>query len=284
MASACVLFLLACTAPVPSDTGDPAAPSTACNGHDALCARTLPEITLPGTHNSMSNADAGWAIPNQQHGLTRQLEDGVRALMLDTHYWEGAPYLCHGYCELGAQPLAEGLGEVKAFLDAHPREVVAIIFEDDVSPEDTVAVVEAIGLDRYVLTPPAGEWPTLRELIDADTRLLLTAQGGGGARDWYVGAWDWYFDTPYDFESVDEFSCALHRGDPDNTLFLVNHWVSDPLSTEENAVVANAAEVLEPRARACAEQWGRPVSTLAVDHYAVGDLFGVVDRLNGVGE
>lgn len=277
-------LLLACTAPDPGDTGNTAAPATACNGHVALCDRRLTELTLPGTHNSMSNADAGWLIPNQQHGLTRQLEDGVRALMLDTHYWQGEPFLCHADCALGSQPLAEGLGELLAFLDDHPREVVVVIFEDYISPEDTVAVVESIGLDRHVLTPPEGAWPTLQELIEADTRLLLTAQGGGGARDRYVGAWDWFFDTPYSFESGDDFSCALNRGSPDNPLFLVNHWVSDPLSTQDNAVTANAAEVLEPRARECAEQWGRPASYLAVDHYAVGDLFAVVNRLNGVGE
>ncbi len=67
-----------------------------CNGHEALCDRPLDEVTLAGTHNSMSNADAEWMAPNQQHGLTRQLEDGVRALMLDTMEWNGGPYLCHG--------------------------------------------------------------------------------------------------------------------------------------------------------------------------------------------
>ena len=82
-------------------TGDAA---VNCNGHAELCDRTLDNVTLPGTHNSMSNLDAGWIAANQQHGITRQLDDGIRALMLDTMEWNGEPHLCHGYCELGAQP------------------------------------------------------------------------------------------------------------------------------------------------------------------------------------
>lgn len=231
----------------------------------------------------MSSAEAGWLPPNQPYGLTRQLEDGVRALMLDTWYWEGEPALCHAACELGTQPLAEGLGEVQAFLDAHPAEVVVILFEDYITAEDTVRVATEVGLSARAITPPAdGDWPTLAELVAADRRILLMAQGGGGAADWYVDAWTWTFDTPYSFESTADFTCDSNRGDPENPLFLVNHWVSDPLSTEENAAVANAAAVLEARALACQEQWGRPVNTLAVDHYAVGDLFSVVRRLNGL--
>lgn len=275
------MLLLACTGQPLDDTATPAV--RVCNGHAELCDRPLPEVTLPGTHNSMSNADDGWLPPNQQHGLTRQLQDGVRALMLDTYLWEGEPTLCHGSCELGAQPLDEGLTELQAFLDDSPGEVLVVIFEDYLSAEDTVAVVEAVGLAERAIVPPAdGVWPTLQELIDTDQRVLLTAQGGGGAADWYVGAWEHFFDTPYDFEAVADFSCELNRGSSDNPFFLVNHWVSDPLSTEENATEANQAQILETRARACAERWGRPVSYLAVDHYAVGDLFAVAQALNGL--
>ncbi|NOY27664.1 MAG: hypothetical protein GXP62_17500 [Oligoflexia bacterium] len=231
----------------------------------------------------MSNADAGWLIPNQQHGLSQQLQDGVRALMLDTYYVDGVPTLCHAYCELGSQPLSEGLAEIQTFLDDNPNQVITIIFEDYISAEDTVAVAQDVGLaDRAITPPDNGEWPTLQELIDTDQRVLLTAQGGGGAADWYVGAWDLYFDTPYSFETTEDFSCELNRGSSDNPFFLVNHWISDPLSSEENAAIANQAKILQARADACAAQWGRPISTLAVDDYAVGDLFRVVDKVNGV--
>ena len=33
-----------------------------CNGDPSLCGRTLDRVVLPATHNSMSNAAAGWSI------------------------------------------------------------------------------------------------------------------------------------------------------------------------------------------------------------------------------
>ncbi len=280
-----LLLALCCTSAGPPGGADSASDSglssTACNGHDELCDRPLDTVTFAGTHNSMSNADAGWKIPNQQHGLTRQLEDGVRALMLDTHDYNGEPYLCHVYCELGAQPLAEGLGEIAAFLDTHPREVVLIIFEDYISVDDTVAVFGEAGLTDRSWAWDGGAMPTLGALIDADRRLVVAAQNSGPPPDWYHAAWSLFFDTPYDFWDETEFSCALNRGSADNPLFLVNHWISDPLSQESSAERVNQADVLETRARQCAEEQGHAVNYLAVDHYAVGDLFEVVDRLNG---
>lgn len=60
---------------------------TACNGLPELCARRLDQVVLPGTHNSMSAADRpGWLFANQSRPVPRQLEDGIRLLLLDVHY------------------------------------------------------------------------------------------------------------------------------------------------------------------------------------------------------
>ena len=267
------------------DSGGSAGEGEACNGHPELCARRLDEVTFPGTHNSMSNSDAGWYFPNQEHGITRQLEDGVRALMLDTHDYWGEPYLCHSYCELGKQPLVEGLGEVRAFLAANPREVVIIIFQDAITVEETVAVFESLGLDEQVWTwdPDAQELPTLGELVEGGQQLVVSAEVSGPPPGWYHHAWDLVVDTPYSFSSAEEFSCELNRGSAENPLFLVNHWVGTPLPTEEGSREVNTAEVLGGRARQCAEEWSRPVNILAVDFYEEGALLEVVRELNGLG-
>ena len=286
--SAPAALLLAACAGSPAatqETGEPAAPPETCNGHLALCDRPLDQVTLPGTHNSMSNADAGWGFPNQQHGLTRQLDDGVRALMLDTHRTDDGLMLCHSYCELGQQPLAEGLGEIAAFHDANRGEVVVIIFQDAITVDETVGALDDAGLaDRaYTWDPTAPAMPTLRQLIDADTRLVVSAEFSGPPPAWYHHAWDLIVDTPYSFESAEQLSCAQNRGAADNPLLLVNHWLSTPLPTQAGAAEINQADVLGARADACAAEWGRPVNLLAVDFYEQGDLFDVVDRLNGVG-
>ena len=60
---------------------------TVCNGSRALCDRRLDQVTFAGTHNSMSAADRpGWYFANQVRPIPRQLDDGIRLLMLDPHY------------------------------------------------------------------------------------------------------------------------------------------------------------------------------------------------------
>jgi hypothetical protein len=58
----------------------------ACNGADALCDRPLGDVVLPATHNSMSAPLKGWFASQQERGIAGQLEDGIRGLLLDTHY------------------------------------------------------------------------------------------------------------------------------------------------------------------------------------------------------
>jgi len=266
------LLLVACHAP-----DEP----RRCNGHAELCDRPLSEVALPATHNSMSNADDGWMVPNQHHGIPQQLEDGVRGFLFDVHEGDdGQPALCHAYCSLGSTPLVEGLGWFKSFLDDNPDEVLEFIVEDDLPAEDISAVFTDVGLDGYAFLL-GDEDPTLGELIDADTRLLVTAESEGPPPDWYQHAWDLYWDTPYSFDTADDFTCDLNRGDPTNPLFLVNHWVGE-LPYDDNAAAVNTTEVLGARAEACQQQWGHIPNLVAVDFYDQGDLFSVVDGLNGL--
>jgi hypothetical protein len=58
-----------------------------CNGYAQLCSRRLDEVAFAGTHNSMSAADTpGWLIANQDRNVAQQLNDGVRAFKISTHY------------------------------------------------------------------------------------------------------------------------------------------------------------------------------------------------------
>ncbi|MBS1884011.1 MAG: hypothetical protein JSS97_13775 [Actinobacteria bacterium] len=63
-----------------------------CNGSVALCAKQLDHVVFPGTHNSFAAADEpGWYFASQRHGIGRQLDDGIRALLIDVHYGVTAP-------------------------------------------------------------------------------------------------------------------------------------------------------------------------------------------------
>ena len=58
-----------------------------CNGAPELCSRPLNEVIYPGTHNSFAASDEpGWYFANQTYPITRQLQAGIRAFLIDIHY------------------------------------------------------------------------------------------------------------------------------------------------------------------------------------------------------
>jgi hypothetical protein len=81
VAVACGVFLAGggLEEPAAADTGR-------CNGYAALCDRRLDDVVLPATHNSMSAPLKGWFSTVQERSIAGQLEDGIRGLLLDTHY------------------------------------------------------------------------------------------------------------------------------------------------------------------------------------------------------
>ena len=91
--------------------------------------------------------------------IPTQLQSGVRALLIDTHYWDDAAntetytqllpenvrglmddklqeidelvregvYVCHGICTLGGDELSQTLAAINTFLDENPNEVIVIM-------------------------------------------------------------------------------------------------------------------------------------------------------------
>ena len=84
------VLVLALVLPGPSAEPLARADPAACNGSPDLCDRRLDEVVFPATHNSYAAADEpGWFFANQRFGIERQLEDGIRAFLIDVHL--GAP-------------------------------------------------------------------------------------------------------------------------------------------------------------------------------------------------
>lgn len=70
-----------------SDSRPPTLAPLACNGYAQLCSRRVDQVVFAGTHNSMSAADSpGWLIANQSRDIAQQLNDGIRAFKISTHY------------------------------------------------------------------------------------------------------------------------------------------------------------------------------------------------------
>ena len=320
-------------------TEAPAQPTTACNGEAVLCGRPLEQVAMAATHNSMSVPLPGWYSAEQERPIAGQLEDGIRGLLLDTHYGdrlasgrvrtyfgsreqlnqaatqdgvspeavqsalrlreragfrgqgERGMYLCHSFCELGATPLADGLDDIHRFLVSHPGEVVIVVNQDYVTPKDFVGAIEEAGLAGYAATLGEPPFPTLRQMVDAGKRLVLLAENHAGAAPWYQLAYERLVqETPFHFDSAAALLavsnvCPPNRGPADAPLFLLNQWVTTaPIQRPSDAAKVNAYAPLLARAQACRRIRHRLPNLVAVNFYKEGDVFRVVDTLNGVRE
>jgi len=241
-----------------------------------------------------------------------ELEAGIRGLLIDMHYGirtqrgvQNIPiaksderlgripkspsvYLCHTICGFGATQAADALRDVREFPEAHPREVVVISIEDYVRPRDVAAAFETSGLDRFVWRDAVEpRLPTLRRMIDSDRRVLVVTENlTDPALPWLRPQFDLFQETPYRFTTTADVaaptSCRPNRGNARNPLFLLNNWVdTSPLPRAANAAVVNEYEALLKRARTCRLARDHLPNLVAVDFYEEGDVFGVVDTLNG---
>jgi len=287
-------------------------PSNACNGAPELCGRRLDEVVFPGSHNAMSSADiTNWLLFDVHYGIpvegrvkthldsegtSREKfekavgKEGLDAAMRIRDRLAGKEegprglYLCHGFCELGATPLTGALERVHEFLVQSPDEVLVLVIEDYVSPQDLAAAFAESGLDGLVYrggaSPP---WPTLRELVDSRQRVLVLTESGRPGIPWIHPAFEVMQETPYHFERPADLSCAPNRGGTTGSLFLLNNWVdTTPAPKPSNAAIVNAYDALLARARQCQAERGRRPTLIAVDFYRTGELFRVVRTLNGL--
>ena len=288
----------------------------ACNGFSQLCDRPYNQVVYAATHNSMANSEARFLGPSQDPSIVHQLDNGVRALLIDTHYWTPASkvasfldslppatravlrpfaepvtksrpgtWLCHDICQLGATPLTAQLGQIHRWLQDNPDEVITLILQDGISVADTQRAVEESGLLADVATPPAdprGAWPTLREMINSGRRVYLFSEQKDVAGGWYRNFYRYASDTPFRNESPAQLACQLDRGSPAAPLLLVNNWVTRTASSRRDAARANSTQFLLHQARICREKRGRNPTFLAVDFAGTGQLMSAVNELNGV--
>jgi hypothetical protein len=214
--------------------------------------------------------------------------EGVEAALRIRDRFAGAElgqrglYLCHGFCELGAQPLGPWLATLADFLVQHPDEVVLLVVEDYVAPDDLAAEFERAGLAELVYRGTGrAPWPALRALIDTRQRVVVLAESGRAGVPWILPAFEVMQETPYRFRTPAEMSCGPNRGGTQGSLFQINNWIdTTPAPKPSNAAVVNAHDALLARARRCQEDRGLKPTVLAVDFYRTGDVVGVARALN----
>ncbi|OAY77956.1 PI-PLC X domain-containing protein [Ananas comosus] len=142
------------------------------------------------THNSFAidGEPSHTGVPrvtfdNQEDTVTQQLNNGVRALMLDTYDFKGDVWLCHStggkcYDFTAFEPALDTMMEIEAFLSANPSEIVTLILEDYVqAPNGLTKVFNESGLLQYWFPvskmPQNGEdWPLVSDMVANNERLL----------------------------------------------------------------------------------------------------------------
>ena len=243
-----------------------------------------------------------WFGSPARNGVSTELLGGDRDVMVERYGLEAVEtreriaarlgptsarelYLCHGFCELGATPLRDGLDAIRRFLVTNPGEVLIVFIQDEAPAADIAAAFEEAGLDRYAYAHPGVDapWPTLGKLIERNERLVVMTENAPDAPvPWLHRGFEVAQETPFRFHSVDDLSCERNRGPADASLFLVNHWIEDISPSPGDAELLNARDVLLPRLRTCEAERGQLPNLVAVNFYRVGDLLAVVDELNGV--
>ncbi|MGX2994827.1 FG-GAP-like repeat-containing protein [Streptomyces sp. JNUCC 64] len=276
---------------------------------------TFDQRTFLTTHNSYYNQDdASGAAPGPAHPdpIRTQLANGVRALMLDAHSYNGRVRMCHKTCLPTSQPMSDVLTDIARFLNANPSEVLTVFVEDyatynemyDEVADDLRAGGQLDGLlfnpadtapvDVPSATPwnVAGNgWPRVSEMVRQNKRLLIisdrddkTKLGIGWGKDWTVENY-WSMGSFWSVSSPPDQTCRtrwdqipLSKEEPKfRRLFVMNHFRDVPAHA---AAEVDHPLILERAQRYCSTAARRKPNFVAVDKYHVGDPMRSVNALN----
>jgi hypothetical protein len=292
------------SAPVPPITSPPASNPTSeflCNGLLSLCDKPVNEVSFATPHNAESSADTGTLfVPNHALSLEIALQNGYRGMNLDVGKCNGELQLVHGYCVNGYRDPTEVFTNIATFLNDNPREVILMTIEINsdtggaVTVDEIYALLQSISgfLDLvYVRPESATGWPTLEELIDADTRLLIFHYNGDrncqdiacppGLMYW----WDYGMETEFQFANPSSLedtasSCKVTRG-LDGTRDFLGVNVFTEIPSDSSCEILNAYDFLSNHIRSCAElNYGHIVNVVMVDCHDVGEVLQVVKEYN----
>ncbi|MFD9904984.1 glycosyl hydrolase family 18 protein [Streptomyces sp. NPDC059063] len=265
---------------------------------------TLDDMTFLTTHNAFYNqedASGGAPVPNQSHSIKKQLNNGVRGLMLDAGYMNGRVRMCHGgVCLPTGQTMSTVFTDIADFLKANPKDIVTVMLEDYTEPEDLRDEVgDDLGpggqLDGLVFRPDSERWnvkekgwPKVSEMVRADNRLLLFT-GKTDKKDLgFMFYKDWTVENYWSMGGAtgnSDWSCYSRwddypmSGEEKNfrRLFTMNHFRDSAIGVtpgNDNSKVQNRAE------RFCAPAARKKPNFVAVDMYQDGDPMSAVKDMN----
>ncbi|MFV6030556.1 PI-PLC domain-containing protein [Streptomyces sp. NPDC056264] len=275
--------------------------------------RRLDQVSFLGTHNAFTNyEDSRWSSVSQSESLRHQLDNGVRGLSLDTHWYERSTwlcvisfgsdcypsdvYLCHGECKtfagvtyaLPRQSFQSSMQTVVDFLAANPQEVVTIFLEDYVSAQQLGNSLGRVrGLDQLLFRPDAWNvrqqgWPRMTDLVGSGKRLLIFSDepdrehlGVMYDKAWTVSNFWSLGDLGNDVSCVSRWSdVPLDRQEPGfRRLFTMSHHRNVP--TVINSALDNGTKLRDRVNQQCRPAaGGRDPNFVSVDFHRISDSSG----------
>jgi 1-phosphatidylinositol phosphodiesterase len=96
-------------------------------------SQTLKQLSLPGTHDTMSHY-GGDIVQTQSMHLAEQLKSGIRALDIRCRHYKNHCVIHHGSVYQNAN-FDDVLTKVRAFLQSHPTEFVVMRVGEEYKPE-----------------------------------------------------------------------------------------------------------------------------------------------------
>lgn len=191
---------------------------------------------------------------------------------------------------------------IVSFLQANPNEVIIMPTQIDSSTGGIVTLDEIDAMMQlvpglkallYNRGAASAPWPTLRELIKANTRILFFFYNSDqrcfganavtcptGLNDWfeYAGESQFQFQDPSQLDDK-QYACEITRG-RDGLLEIYGVNVFTEIPSAASCEALNTQAYLSNHIQACANVTRRAVNLLVVDCWDVGDVLAVVDAYN----
>lgn len=229
-----------------------------CNNYPELCSRKYSNITEVAAHNSPFVAHNN-AAANQALGVIDQLNDGIRMLQGQTHFFNGTIYYCHTSCDLLNAGTAESyFAEITGWVKSHPYDVVTLLIGngDLVDVNKYVAPLQSSGLARYAYIPPKApmaidDWPTLSEMILMQKRVVIFMDYNANQTSvpYVLDEFSQMWETPFSptnrsFPCTQQRPPGLSAQDAELRMYLANHNLNTELTLAGISILVPTVSLL----------------------------------------
>ncbi|KAJ2513307.1 hypothetical protein GGI11_004453 [Coemansia sp. RSA 2049] len=273
-----------------------------CNQHSELCTRAYNDVSAVSTHASFATTDKTRpSVPGTQYkDIKGQLDDGVRGLHFNLTKGSTASsvQLCFPDCSVNnGGELVDTLKTVKSWLDSNTNDVVTIFLEGtsmDASPAYVTNAFTSAGIDKYALKGKPATWPTLGDMIDAGTRLVVFSESAAVASANTKGYFIPYAGNvlrlagPYNYGA--EWQCGPWDRSTE-TILLIPHYIVQTASYNGKAYTdmpypfnlgTTNGYQFEYHAVTCRGGQSIWVNFMEVDFYDQGDVFTPTLKMNSL--